>query len=139
MAVNDFWRRLGGGDLTSAEFDAKLYINPLLFEATALDLLSGSGITLAQARVSLNLPTGTSAGDELTDVVTSINSIPGTGLAKRAVQRQVVQNLVAVAILCARGARIPSNPYPDGNSVRLRYKALVTLEGGTPAGTVNAP
>jgi len=136
--VNDFWKRLGG-ELTEAEISAGLRLHPLFFQSAMLCVISGAGMTLAQARTSLNLATGNSAGDEFTDVITSAQSLPGTGQAKRTLQRQVLADIAAAAVFANRGTRIPSNQFPTGNSLRLYYKALITLEGGTPAGTVNAP
>ncbi len=137
MAAGDFWRRLSR-DLLPAEISAGLYINPLLFESAIYDITTGSGITLAQARVLFNLPVGTDAGTEFEDLATSANSLPGTGSVKRALQQRVLQGITAAAIVAGRGARLPGNPYPDGNSLRLRAKALISLEGGTPSGSLGA-
>jgi hypothetical protein len=131
MATNDFWRRLSR-ELTDVEIEAGLYINPLLFHGFLFDVASGGGATLAQARVSLNLAAGTSAGDEFKDLIDTAANLPGTGLAKRAVQRQVLQGIVSAATVAGRGSKLPSNPYPTGNSLRLRAREILVQEGATP-------
>ena len=143
MAVNDFWRRLNR-ELTKMEISAGLRINPNFFHAAMETVIAAvAPFTAAQwitaMRASLNLATGNSAGDEFTDFITSAQSLPGTGQAKRALQRQVLTSLVAASIMANRGTKIPSNQFLTGNSLRLYYKNLILQDLGTPAGSVNAP
>jgi len=145
MAVNDFWKRLGG-ELTEAEISAGLRINPIFFQAAMETVIAAvAPFTAAQwitaMRTSLNLAAGNSAGDEFTDVITSAQSLPGAAGSpeKRAVQRQVLASLVAAAIMANRGAKIPSNQFLTGNNLRLYYQRLIVQAGGTPANSVAAP
>jgi len=142
MAVGDLYRRLVYPTLTETEIGQKLFIPADIFQSSMLCLITATSAApnTAAVRIFLNLPVGTSAGDEFTDVITSANSLPGTGEAKRRVQRQVLADFVAALKLASRGNKLPNEaaplPFPDGNSVRLYLKALIQQEGGTPAGSL---
>lgn len=141
MAVNDFWRRLSG-ELT--EVEQSLHIAPLLLETALLDIATGDagGITTAQTRTFFGLATGTSAGDEFTDLLTSLGTLSGTagiGGTKLAAQERALNRIIRFAVVGVRQGKIASNPYDTGNKLRLRAKGLITAFGGTPQGSLAAP
>lgn len=138
MAVNDFWRRFAG-ELNPGE----AYISPTLLETALLDIATGDagGITLAQTRTFFALAVGTDAGNEFTDLVTSLQSIPGTagfGGTKLATQERVLNRIVRFALIGGRQTRITGNPYDTGTELRVRVRGLVTTAGGTPSGSLAA-
>lgn len=139
MAVNDFWRRLAGDNLAPGE----RYVSPSLLETALLDIATGDagGITLAQTRTAFELAVGTDAGTEFTDLITSLQSIPGTaGLSgtKLILQERILNRIIRFAILGGRQSRITANPYDTASELRLRVRGLITAAGGTPAGTLAA-
>jgi hypothetical protein len=133
VAANDFWRRLAK-DLTQAELEAGLYVNPLLLQAALLDITGGQGITLATARAQFGLPAGTDAGTEFGDLAATAANLPGTAgtTAKRGLQERVIVRIMSAAILAGRRTKINPNPYATGNALRLRAREILVQEGATP-------
>lgn len=141
MAAGDFWRRLTG-ELTVAERESGLYINPLQFQSALIDIVIGSGMTVAQTRGLFGLAVGTDAGTEFGDFATSANTIgAGQGTSEiRERKRLFIDALCAGSILAARFIPRPNanNPYPNSEALRLRMKALITSLGGTNSGSMAA-
>jgi hypothetical protein len=133
VALNDFWRRLAR-DLTPAEIEAGLYVNPLVLQAALFDIAGGQGITVATARTIFNLPVGTDAGNEFGDLVATSANLPGAvgNTAKRNIQERVIVRIISAAILSGRRAKLNPNPYATGNALRLRAREILVQEGATP-------
>jgi hypothetical protein len=138
MAVGDFWRRALGVELTAAQESMRIPAH--LLRGCFVDLAIGSGgITLAQARTLMVCPVGTDSGTEFGDLITSALTVADANANVQRAKRLMIADAVFSAIAIGeRRAKVPSNPYPTGESVRLRAKAIVAGLGGTPSGTLAA-
>lgn len=131
--ANAYWRRLSG-QLTEAEIEARLYIHPLLLQASLLDISGGGGINPATARAQFGLDTPGEAQDEFNDLLATIANLPGTAgtPAKRRLQEAVIVKILAPAVQAGRRGKLNPNPYMTGNALRLRAREILVQEGATP-------
>lgn len=138
MAAGDFWRRVLGRELTPAQESTRIPAH--LLRGCFVDLAIGSGgINLTTARTLMACPVGTDSGTEFGDLITSALTVTDPDPdEQRAKRLMIVDSIFAAIVIGERGAKIPSNPYNTGESVRLRAKAIVTGLGGTNSGTMAA-